>query len=145
MEKEFEDYWNAHRKRMLLNAPRELREEYLESTKLDSPMDWVCFVLPVAVGILVQPHIHFASEILMDYSAAHRGGAFALLQMVKPMLQKKKTTIQVIEQIKQYYYDRYKNTDWIKWSLGNRAPFFYSIYNAFIRFLYYHEVAHHVV
>lgn len=50
MEKEFEDYWNAHRKRMLLNAPRELREEYLESTKLDSPMDWVCFVLPVAVG-----------------------------------------------------------------------------------------------
>ena len=26
MEKEFEDYWNAHRKRMLLNAPRELRE-----------------------------------------------------------------------------------------------------------------------
>lgn len=53
MEKEFEDYWNAHRKRMLLNAPRELREEYLESTKLDSPMDWVCFVLPVAVGILV--------------------------------------------------------------------------------------------
>lgn len=79
MEKEFEDYWNAHRKRMLLNAPRELREEYLESTKLDSPMDWVCFVLPVAVGILVQPHIHFASEILMDYSAAHRGGAFCLV------------------------------------------------------------------
>ena len=38
-----------------------------------------------------------------------------------------------------------KNTDWIKWSLGNRAPFFYSIYNAFIRFLYYHEVAHHVI
>ena len=29
MEKEFEDYWNAHRKRLLLNAPRELREEYL--------------------------------------------------------------------------------------------------------------------
>ena len=28
-----------------------------------------------------------------------------------------------------------KNTDWIKWSLGNRAPFFYAIYNAFIRFV----------
>lgn len=28
-----------------------------------------------------------------------------------------------------------KNTDWKKWSLGNRAPFFYMIYNAFIRFV----------
>lgn len=53
----------------------------------------------------------------MDYSAAHRGGAFALLQMVKPMLQKKKTTIQVIEQIKQYYYDRYK-----KYGLDKMEP-----------------------
>lgn len=23
-----------------------------------------------------------------------------------------------------------KNTDWKKWSLGNRAPFFYAIYSA---------------
>lgn len=42
---------------------------------------------------------------------------FALLQMVKPMLQKKKTTIQVIEQIKQYYYDRYK-----KYGLDKMEP-----------------------
>ena len=119
MEKEFEDYWNAHRKRMLLNAPRELREEYLESTKLDSPMDWVCFVLPVAVGILVQPHIHFASEILSWIIVLLIVVVlFALLQMVKPMLQKKKTTIQqVIEQIKQYYYDRYK-----KYGLDKMEP-----------------------
>lgn len=27
-----------------------------------------------------------------------------------------------------------KNTDWKKWSLGNRAPFFYAIYSAFMRF-----------
>lgn len=118
MEKEFEDYWNAHRKRMLLNAPRELREEYLESTKLDSPMDWVCFVLPVAVGILVQQHIHFASEILSWIIVLLIVVVlFALLQMVKPMLQKKKTTIQVIEQIKQYYYDRYK-----KYGLDKMEP-----------------------
>lgn len=44
-----------------------------------------------------------------------------------------------------------KNTDWKKWSLGNRAPFFYAIYSAFMRFimlysiLYDHEVAHHVI
>jgi hypothetical protein len=33
------------------------------------------------------------------------------------MLQKKKTTIQVIEQIKQYYYDRYK-----KYGLDKMEP-----------------------
>ena len=39
MEKEFEEYWSAHSKRMLLNAPRNLRQEYLDSTKLDTPKD----------------------------------------------------------------------------------------------------------
>lgn len=47
-------------------------------------------------------------DTLMGYCALIVVVLFALLQMVKPMLQKKKTTIQVIEQIKQYYYDRYK-------------------------------------
>lgn len=27
-----------------------------------------------------------------------------------------------------------KNTDWKKWSLGNRAPFFYAIYSALFKF-----------
>lgn len=39
MEKEFEDYWNKHQKRLILNAPKALRDEYIESTKLDSPID----------------------------------------------------------------------------------------------------------
>lgn len=55
MEKEFEDYWNKHQKRLILNAPKALRDEYIESTKLDSPIDWVCFILPVALGIGLQP------------------------------------------------------------------------------------------
>lgn len=52
MEKEFEDYWNKHQKRLILNAPKALRDEYIESTKLDSPIDWVCFILPVVLGIV---------------------------------------------------------------------------------------------
>lgn len=64
MEKEFEEYWSAHSKRMLLNAPGNLRQEYLESTKLDTPMDWVCYILPVAAGILIQPHVNLKSEVL---------------------------------------------------------------------------------
>ena len=37
MEKEFEEYWSAHSKRMLLNAPGNLRQEYLESIKSGFP------------------------------------------------------------------------------------------------------------
>ena len=58
MEKEFEDYWNKHQKRLILNAPKALRDEYFESTKLDSPIDWVCFILPdYAMNISNQPSL----------------------------------------------------------------------------------------
>ena len=42
---------------------------------------------------------------------------FVLLQMVKPFFQKKKSTIQAIEQIKQYYHERYK-----KYGLDKMEP-----------------------
>ena len=34
MEKEFEEYWSAHSKRMLLNAPGNLRQEYLDEIRI---------------------------------------------------------------------------------------------------------------
>ena len=92
MEKEFEDYWLKHQKRLILKSPKNLREEYLESTHLDTPMDWVCFVLPIAVGTILQPRLNFESEILSwGIVLLVVVVLFALLQMVKPYLQKKKT------------------------------------------------------
>lgn len=95
MEKEFEDYWNKHQKRLILNAPKALRDEYFESTKLDSPIDWVCFILPVALGIGLQPILDIQSEILSwAVVLLIVVVCFAVMQLVKPMLQKKKSTIQ---------------------------------------------------
>lgn len=109
MEKEFEDYWQKHQKRLILNSPKELRDEYLESTRLDTPLDWLCFVLPIALGIILQPYLHLKSEILSwGIVLLVVVVSFALLQMVKPKLQKKKTTIQALSAIKQFYYERYK-------------------------------------
>ena len=89
MEKEFEEYWSAHSKRMLLNAPGNLRQEYLESTKLDTPMDWVCYILPVAAGILIQPHVNLKSEVLSwAIILLIVVVLFVFLQMVKPFFQK---------------------------------------------------------
>ena len=109
MEKEFEEYWSAHSKRMLLNAPGNLRQEYL---------DWVCYILPVAAGILIQPHVNLKSEVLSwAIILLIVVVLFVLLQMVKPFFQKKKSTIQAIDQIKQYYYERYK-----KYGLDKMEP-----------------------
>lgn len=109
MEKEFEDYWNQHKKHLILNAPEKMRAEYLESTRLDSPIDWLCFVIPIGVGIAVQPFIRLRSEILSwAIMLVVVVVLFVLMQMVKPLLSKKKSEAQVIDRIKKYYYDRYK-------------------------------------
>lgn len=90
MEKKFEDYWNKHQKRLILNAPKALRDEYIESTKLDSPIDWVCFILPVALGIGLQPILDIQSEILSwAVVLLIVVVCFAVMQLVKPMLQKR--------------------------------------------------------
>lgn len=109
MEKEFEDYWALHQKHLILNAPEKLRAEYLESKKLDSPMDWLCFIIPIGVGILIQPMIKLESEILSwGIMLVVVVILFAFMQMIKPYISKKKTEAQVLDGIKQYYYQRYK-------------------------------------
>lgn len=121
MEKEFEDYWLKHQKRLILKSPKNLREEYLESTRLDTPMDWVCFVLPIAVGIILQPRLNFESEILSwGVVLLVVVVLFALLQMVKPYLQKKKTTIQALDMpLKIFIMNVIKNMVSTKLSLGH--------------------------
>lgn len=109
MDKEFEDYWNAHQRHLILNAPEKLRKEFMESSRLDSPVDWVCFVIPIAVGILLQPLLGFASEILSwGVVLLVVVILFVLLQMVRPYISRKKTEAQVVDEIKRFYYERYK-------------------------------------
>ena len=115
MEKEFEDYWNQHQKNLILNAPEKLRTEYMESTRLDSPIDWLCFIIPIGVGIVIQPFINLRSEILSwAIMLVVVVVLFVLMQMVKPFLSKKKSEAQVLGKIKKYYYDRYKQIGDVK-------------------------------
>ena len=115
MEKEFEDYWNQHQKHLILNAPEKLRPEYMEATRLDSPIDWLCFIIPIGVGIVIQPFINLRSEILSwAIMLVVVVVLFVLMQMVKPFLSKKKSEAQVLGKIKKYYYDRYKQIGDVK-------------------------------
>lgn len=125
MEKEFEEYWSAHSKRMLLNAPGNLRQEYLESTKLDTPMDWVCYILPVAAGILIQPHVNLKSEVLSwAIILLVVVVLFVLLQMVKPFFRKRSQPFRQLIKLNSITTKDIRNMVWIKWSLGIKAPFF---------------------
>lgn len=110
MDKEFEDYWNLHQRHLILSAPEKLRSEYMEAGRLDSPADWVCFILPVGVGILLQPLLRFTSEILSWAIVLVVVVLFVLMQMIKPYISKKKTEAEALEEIKNYYYERYKKT-----------------------------------
>ena len=111
MEKEFEEYWTTHQRRLVLNAPERLRKEYLEASRLDTPLDWLCFVIPIGVGIIVQPLINLKSEILSwGIILILVVVLFVLMQMLKPIITKKKSETDVLEQIKQFYYQRYKQT-----------------------------------
>ena len=73
MEKEFVDYWNTHQKHLILNAPEGLRKEYFDSNRLDTPIDWICFLIPIAVGILLQTFMGIASP-----NVSNCGCGFAL-------------------------------------------------------------------
>ena len=66
----------------------------------------------------LQPHVNLKSEVLSwAIILLIVVVLFVLLQMVKPFFQKKKSTIQAIDQIKQYYYERYK-----KYGLDKMEP-----------------------
>ncbi|HBF04939.1 MAG TPA: hypothetical protein DDW28_02125 [Prevotella sp.] len=81
----------------------------MESTRLDSPVDWACFVIPIALGIILQPRLDFSSEILSwGLVVFIVVVVFVLLQMLKPYVQKKKSTVEVLKSIKQYYYEKYQ-------------------------------------
>ena len=109
MDKDFENYWNTHQKRLILNAPEKMQKELLAAGRLDTPADWICFVIPIGVGILIQSFLKMKSEILSFLiTIVIMILLFALMQMLKPYISKKKTEAQVLEEIKQYYYRRYK-------------------------------------
>ncbi len=111
IEKTFNEYWERYQKQLILNAPSSLREEYLKSTQLDTPVDWFCFVLPIVVGVGLFPLLNFGSEMLSWLVVVLVVVVlFALMQMLKPYLSKKKTTAQVVDRIKAYYFEIYKKS-----------------------------------
>lgn len=110
-DKEFIAFWEKNRKHLISNAPKELRDQLVASTQLDSPIEWVFFAFPIFVGIAILPMIKLRSEILSwAVMVVVVIVLFVVMQLVKPYITKKRSTDQVVEAIKQYYYEVYKKS-----------------------------------
>lgn len=111
MEKDFETFWKENQRLLVLNAPKQMRDDMLRASRLDTPIDWICFAVPIVVGILLQPMLPIRSEILSWIATLSVVVVlFVLLQIVRPYFSKKKTETQALEAIKRYYYEQYKRT-----------------------------------
>ena len=107
----FEKFWSQHQKQLILHAPEDLRNDYMRSTQMDTPADWVCFIIPVCVGIFTSSLLKIQSQILSwVVTIVVIVVLFAVMQIIKPHFSKKKSTADAIRLIKEYYFGIYKKT-----------------------------------
>ena len=76
-----------------------LRDEYIDQPS-DSPIDWVCFILPVnwpPANFDIQSEILSWAVVLLIVVVC-----FAVMQLVETYVAEKKSTIQVVKSIKAF-------------------------------------------
>lgn len=109
MEKEFEDYWRDHRDRLILHAPKALQQERQRNTKMNTPGDWLLFLLPILVMVGFYDS-HFVQNTIVNIIVTVVLGiiAFAVAEMLKPYVTKKRSLEEIDEDIKQYFHAVYQ-------------------------------------
>lgn len=109
MEKEFEDYWRDHKDTLILHAPKALLQERQRNTKMNTPSDWLLFILPIIV-MLGFYDSHFIENNVVNGIVTVVLGiiAFAVSELLKPYVTKKRSLEEIDEDIKQYFYAVYQ-------------------------------------
>lgn len=109
MEKEFEDYWRDHKDTLILHAPKALLQERQRNTKMNTPGDWLLFILPIIV-MLGFFDSHFIENNVVNGIVTVVLGiiAFAVSELLKPYVTKKRSLEEIDEDIKQYFYAVYQ-------------------------------------
>ncbi len=109
VEKEFEDYWKAHKYKYFLAAPAALREERENSGKMNTAGDWILFCIPLVIMVHFLDHKIVANEIgnfliVLVIGAA----AFYPMMLIKPYVTGKRNVVDIEEDIKQHFYRIYQ-------------------------------------
>lgn len=109
MEKEFDEFWTAHRQQLIAAAPRRLAEERAHSLGMNTMGDWLLWIVPVGITVTLMDYQLVESRLLnMLVLLVICVACVVLCLIVKPYVTGKRSVVDIDEEIKQYYYDRYK-------------------------------------
>lgn len=109
MEKEFEDYWNSHRARLIRRCPASLKDERQNSSKMNTAGDWLLFIVPVVAMILFINHGFIKNEMINLVVTLVIGIiVYVLSDMLKPYVTGKRNVVDIDKDIKRHFYQIYK-------------------------------------
>ncbi len=109
MEKEFEDYWNMHRARLIRRCPTSLKDERQNSSKMNTAGDWLLFIVPVVAMILFINHGFIKNEMINLVVTLVIGIIiYVLSDMLKPYVTGKRNVVDIDKDIKRHFYQIYK-------------------------------------
>lgn len=111
MEQEFENYWNLHHKQLIETAPSKLAEERKRSLGVNTTADWLLIAFPVIVMVVLMDY-NFVNSPIINFVIVLFIGVITLVlgQMSSPYVTGKRRITDIDNDIKQYYYNKYKHT-----------------------------------
>lgn len=111
MEQEFENYWNLHHKQLIETAPSKLAEERKRSLGVNTAADWLLIAFPVIVMVVLMDY-NFVNSPIINFVIVLFIGVITLVlgQMISPYVTGKRRITDIDNDIKQYYYNKYKHT-----------------------------------
>ena len=103
------DYWKRHEKRLLKLAPRHLAEEKTQYGKYNTAGDWACMIFPFLPFSLILQITPFGNQYIDTALAFVALVVFVFLcEMARPHLTGKRPLTQINNDIKNYWYQKYK-------------------------------------
>ncbi len=109
MEKEFEDFWKQHQKQLLSKAPQKYTDELKASRSFNTAGDWLLLLFELVPGIYFSQAGYLHNEMLNFFcSVVIIFVCMGVGEMLKPYVTGKRSTGDIVNDIKSYYYNRYK-------------------------------------
>lgn len=122
MEQEFENYWNLHHKQLIETAPSKLAEERKRSLGVNTAADWLLIAFPVIVMVVLMDY-NFVNSPIINFVIVLFIGVITLVlgQMISPYVTGKRRITDIDNDIKQYYYNKYKHTGELGTNTGTHS------------------------
>ena len=107
--RDFEIYWESHKADLIRQAPRALKEERENNGKMNTAGDWLLFAFPIIVIVGFTNTDFIKSELLRFVMALAIGlVCFVITVYVKPLVNGKRSIVDIDADIKAYFYGIYK-------------------------------------